>query len=92
MSDLVSLVMKAAASELLRQEAIQVDQEMEEFLAEMELVPHVEGCLDDFMLHFFALLKRRSKIAQKALVIARIDESPARTAGISRMMVGCETL
>jgi len=39
MSDLVSRVMKAAASELLHQEAIQVDQEMENLVAEMELVP-----------------------------------------------------
>jgi hypothetical protein len=83
MSDLASQVMTAAASALLHQEAIQVDREMEELLAEMELVPHVEGCLDDFMLRFFALLKRRSEIAQKALLIARMGESPARTATAS---------
>jgi hypothetical protein len=71
MSDLVSRVMKVAASELLYREAIQVDQEMEKLLAEMELVPRVEGCLGDFMLRFFALLKRRNEIARKALVIAR---------------------
>jgi hypothetical protein len=83
MSDLVSRVMKAAASELLHQEAIRVDQEMEKLLAEMELVPDVKGCLDDFMLRFFALLKRRNEIARKALVIARTGESPARTATAS---------
>jgi hypothetical protein len=85
MSDLVlvSLVMKAAASDLLRHEAVQVDQEMDEFLAEMELAPHVESCLDDLMLRFFALLQRRSEIAQRALVIARMDGSPARTATAS---------
>ena len=37
MSDLVSRVMKAASSQLLHQEAIQVDQEMEKLVAEMEL-------------------------------------------------------
>jgi hypothetical protein len=83
MSSLVSLVMKAAASELLHQEAIQVDQEMEKLLAEMELVPHVQGCLDDFMLRFFALLKRRNEIARRALLIARMGGSPARTATAS---------
>ena len=83
MSNLVSLVMKAAASELLHQEAIQVDQEMEKLLAEMELVPHVQGCLDDFMLRFFALLKRRNEVARKALLIARMGGSPAHTATAS---------
>ena len=83
MSDLVSRMMKAAASELLHQEAIQVDQKMERLLAEMELVPHVEGCLDDFMQRFFALLRRRDEIARKALAIARMDVSPARTATAS---------
>jgi hypothetical protein len=83
MSDLVSQLMTAAVIELLHQDAIQVDQEMEELLAEMELVPHVEGCLDDFMLRFFPLLKRRSEIAQKARLIARTGESPARTATAS---------
>jgi hypothetical protein len=83
MSNLVSRVMKAAASELLHQEAIQVDQDMEKLLAEMELVPHVQGCLDDFMLRFFALLKRRNEIARRALLIARMGGSPARTARAS---------
>ena len=83
MSDLVSRVMKVAAIELLHQEAIQVDQEIEEFLAQMALIPHVEGCLDDFLLRFFALLNRRSKIAQRALVIARMGGSHARTATAS---------
>jgi hypothetical protein len=83
MSDLVSLVMEAAASELLHQEAIRVDQEVEELLAEMALVAHVEGCVDDFMLRFFKLLKRRSEIVQKALVIARMGESLARAATAS---------
>lgn len=69
MSDLVSLVMKAAASELLHQEAIKVDQEMEDFLAEMALVPRIEGRRDDFTLRFLGLLKRRSEIAQRALGI-----------------------
>jgi hypothetical protein len=35
------------------------------------------------MLRFFALLKRRSEIARKALLIARMGESPARTAAAS---------
>jgi hypothetical protein len=56
---------------------------MERLLAEMELVPHVEGCLDDFMQRFFALLRRRDEIARKALAIARMDVSPARTATAS---------
>ena len=83
MSDLVSQLMTAAVIELLHQDAIQVDQEMEELLAEMELVPHVEGCLDDFMLRFFTLLKRRGEIAQRALGIARMGERPARPATAS---------
>jgi hypothetical protein len=88
MNDLVRRVMEVAANELLHQEAIQVDQEMEELLAEMALVPHVEGCLDGFMLRFFALLKRRSETAKKALVIVnghdslRMGESAARTGGL----------
>ncbi len=67
MSDLISLVMKAAARELLHQEASQVDQEMEKLLAEMALVPAVEARLADLMQHFFTLLKRRGNIAQRAL-------------------------
>jgi hypothetical protein len=49
----------------------------------MELVPHVEGCLNDFMLRFFALLTRRNEIARRALAIARMDGSAARTATAS---------
>lgn len=67
MSDLVNLVMKAAANELLHQEANQVDQEMKELLTEMKLDPLVEGRLEDLTLRFFALLKRRSAVAQRAL-------------------------
>lgn len=70
MSDLVSLVMKAAASELLHQEAIKVDREMEDFLAEIALVPRIEGRRDDLTSRFLELLKRRSEIAQRALGIA----------------------
>jgi hypothetical protein len=67
MSDLVNLVMKAAANELLHQEANQVDQEMGELLTEMNRDPLVEGRLEDLTLRFFALLNRRSKVAQRAL-------------------------
>jgi hypothetical protein len=79
--DLVSLVMKVAASELLHQEAIQVDQDMEELLAEMALVPNIESRLDDFTLRFFELLKRRSKIAQRALGIANTGSLRTRQTG-----------
>jgi hypothetical protein len=70
MSDLVKTVMEAAASELLHQEAIQVDLEMEQLLAEMALDPLVEGRRHELALHFLALLKRRSEIACRALSIA----------------------
>ncbi len=69
MSDLVTLVMKAAASELLHQEARQVDQEMEELLAEMALLPALEDRLADYTRHFFTLLERRGHIARRALGI-----------------------
>jgi len=67
MSDLVNLVMKVAANELLHQEANQVDQEMKELLTEMTVDPLVDGRLEDLTLRFFALLKRRSGVAQRAL-------------------------
>jgi hypothetical protein len=89
MNDLVRRVMEVAANELLHQEAIQVDQEMEELLAEMALFPGVEGCPNDFTLRFLALLRRRSEVAKRALGIAnshgalRMGESLARTATAS---------
>jgi hypothetical protein len=67
MSDLVDLVMKVAANELLHQEANQVDQEMRELLTQMNRDPHIEGRLEELTLRFFALLKRRSGVAQRAL-------------------------
>jgi hypothetical protein len=65
--------MKAAASELLHQEASQVDQEMEELLAEMALVSAVEARLADFTQHFFTLLARRGNIVQRALGMHEAD-------------------
>ncbi len=73
MSDLISLVMKAAARELLHREAGQVDQEMDELLAEMALDPGAKARLDDFTQHFFTLLARRGIIAQRALGIYEAD-------------------
>jgi hypothetical protein len=64
--ELISVVMRAAANELLHHEANRVDQEVEELLTEMALDPLVEGRLEGFMLRFFALLTRRGGIAQRA--------------------------
>ncbi len=73
MTDLINQVMKAAATELLRHEANQVDQEMELLLTEMALDPLAESRLDDFWLRFFALLKRRSGVARRALRVHEVD-------------------
>ncbi len=69
MSDLISLVMKTAARELLHQEACQVDQEMQELLAEMARDPVSAARLAEFAQRFFTLLKRRCAIAQRAMGI-----------------------
>ncbi len=73
MNDLISLVMKAAASELLHQEASQVEREMKELLAELALVPATGTRLVDFTQHFLTLLKRRGNIAQRALGMPEAD-------------------
>lgn len=69
MTDLVTLVMKAAATEVLRGEADQVDREVQQLLAEIEHAPVEEYRRGDFTERFLELLKRRSAVARKALAI-----------------------
>jgi hypothetical protein len=69
MTDLVALVMQAAATELLQVEADQIDQDVQRLLAEMQRAPIEECRGGSFTLRFLALLKRRGEVARKALVI-----------------------
>src|SRR5215472_1259934 len=75
MADLVSLVMEAAATELLYQEAAQIDQEVQRLLAEMEHATVEECHRGGFVEHFLELMKRRGEVARKALVIFEEPES-----------------
>ena len=69
MNDMVSLVMEAAATELLHVEAVQIDQEVQRLLAEMERAPVEELRRGSFAQRFLELLKRRGEVALKALII-----------------------
>jgi hypothetical protein len=75
MTDLIGLVMEAAATELLHERAIQIDREVQDLLAEMECAPVEECCSGTFLERFLALLERRGEIARKALVI--FEELPS---------------
>jgi hypothetical protein len=75
MNDLVSLVMEAAATEVLHVEAVQIDQEVQRLLAEMERAPVEELRRGGFAQRFLELLKRRGEIAPKALII--FEEAPS---------------
>jgi hypothetical protein len=75
MTDLIGLVMEAAATELLHEQAIQIDQEVRDLLAEIERAPVEECCSSTYMERFLALLERRGQIARKALVI--FEELPS---------------
>jgi hypothetical protein len=77
MSDgLARLVMKAAATELLHEEAAQIDQEMRRLLAEMEPAPACE-CRGILLQRFLDLLQRRGEVAKKALILREKSESGA---------------
>ena len=84
MSDLVGLVMEAAATELLYEEAAQIDREVQQLLAEAEHAPAHE-CRSALAQRFLELLERRGEIARKAPVVFEDPPSerprePERTA------------
>ena len=72
MNYLVNLVMEAAATELLHDAAIQIDQEVQRLLAEMERAPVEKRRRGGFAQRFLELMKRRGEVARKAL--NRIEE------------------
>jgi hypothetical protein len=67
MTDLVTLVMEAAATEALREQADQIDQEVQRFLVEAEHVSAGETRDGRFAQRFLVLLERRGEVARKAL-------------------------
>ena len=69
MTDLVTFVMQAAATEVLQAQADQIDQEVQRLLAEMQRAPIEECRSRSFALRLLALLKRRGEVARKALPI-----------------------
>ena len=75
MTDLITFVMQAAATELLQAEADQIDQEVQRLLAEMERAPIEECRSGGFVQRFLELLKRRGEVARKALVIFEEPQS-----------------
>jgi len=68
MPDLVGLVMEAAATELLYEEAAQIDREVQQLLAEAKHASAQEprGAL---VQRFIELLERRGKVARKAPLV-----------------------
>ena len=75
MNDFVSLVMEAAAIEVLHVKAVQIDQEVQRLLAEMERVPVEALRGGGFAQPFLELLKRRGEIGRKALIIFEEPQS-----------------
>jgi hypothetical protein len=75
MSDLVGLVMEAAATELLYEEAARIDRDVQRLLAEMEQAPS-EECRRSFAQRLLELLERRGEIARKALIV--FEDPPVR--------------
>lgn len=66
MTDLITLVMQAAAIEVLQREADQIDQEVQQLLAEIEHAS-AEECRDGgFIRRLLELLKRRGDVARNA--------------------------
>jgi len=74
--DLARLVMKAAATELLYEEAAQIDREVQRLLAEMERAPASE-CRGILAQRFLDLLQHRGDVAKKALIMRENTESGA---------------
>lgn len=75
MTDLVALVMQAAAIKALQEEADQIDQDVQRLLAEMERASVEECRRGGFAQRFIALLRRRGEVARKALVVFREPQS-----------------
>ena len=75
MTDLVGLVMEAAATELLYEEAARIDRDVERLLAEVEHAP-AEASRGSFTQRLLELLKRRGEIARKSLVV--FEAPPAK--------------
>jgi hypothetical protein len=74
--DLARLVMKAAATELLYEEAAQIDREVQQLLAEMDRAPASE-CRGTLAQRFLDLLQHRGEVAKKALIMRENTESGA---------------
>ena len=75
MTDLVGLVMEAAATELLYEEAAQIDRDVQRLLAEAEQAP-LDERRGSFAQRLLELLKRRGEIARKALIV--FEDTPER--------------
>ena len=69
MTDLIALVMQAAATEVLQREADQIDEEVQRLLAEMERAPTEEYRRGGFTWRFLELLRRRGEVARRAPVL-----------------------
>jgi hypothetical protein len=81
MTELVALVMRAAAIEVLQEEAEQIDQEIQRLLVETEQASVGEIRDRRFVHRFLLLLKRRGDVARKALCLnasAAVEGNPAR--------------
>jgi hypothetical protein len=74
--DLARLVMKAAATELLYEEAAQIDREVQWLLAEMQRTP-ASKCRGVLLQRFLDLLQHRGEVAKKALIMRENSESGA---------------
>ncbi len=74
--DLARLVMKAAATELLYEEAAQIDREVQRLLVEMDRAPASE-CRGTLAQRFLDLLQHRGEVAKKALIMRENTESGA---------------
>jgi hypothetical protein len=87
MTDLVTLVMRVAATEALQEEADQIDQEVQGLLVDMERASVGES--RRFAQRFLVLLKRRGEVARKTLLLFKEQQSvrPRMPAPIKRTMV-----
>jgi hypothetical protein len=89
MTDLVTLVMQAAATEALQEEADQIDQEVQRLLVEMERASVGENRGGGFAQRFLVLPKRRGEVARKALFLFKEPQSAGPRTPAPRQVALC---
>ena len=75
MTDLVTLVIQAAAIRRLEMECGPIDRDIQQLVAKMEHLPLEESRRGEFLERFMELLRRRGEIAREVLVKSKAPQS-----------------